>query len=346
MNDIFAVQEEIARAVTGALKVKLLGERPRHQRRARIPKPTTPICWGDTSFGFPPKENLEKAVGYFEQAIKLDPGYALAWVGLGESRSAQAAAGYIPVKDGYPMAREALERALGLDADLGEAHCAIGWIKMFHDWDWVGAGKSFQRALALEPGDANAMRGAGSLAWYLGRWNDAIALYRQAIEIDRLHARAYRIQGINLHYAGRQDDAIAALDKALEFGPEMAFAHCLLGQVYLMQSHPQEALAEAEKEKHPAYRLLGLALAYHALGQKRESDASLKELIATQTDAPYQIAEVYAYRGDVDRSFAWLERAYTERDPGMTEMKGDPLLTSLRRDPRYAALLQKMRLPL
>jgi tetratricopeptide (TPR) repeat protein len=220
-------------------------------------------------------------------------------------------------------------------------------LKMLHDWDWAGAEASYQRARALQPGDPGSIRGAGSLARILGRLDEAIALYRRAIEIDPLYSNAYKNLGINLHYAGREEEAAAALRKALELTPEMAFAHGLLGQVYLAQSHSQEAFAEAEKEKHPAYRLCGLALAYHALGRKKESDASLRALTTKfSADAPYLIAEVYAFRGRPDRAFEWLERAYTEHDSGLTEMKGDPLLNTLKRDPRYAALLQKMRLPL
>ena len=122
--------------------------------------------------------------------------------------------------------------------------------------------------------------------------------------------------------------------------------HFLGGKVHLAQAHPQEALAEMEREREPAFRLQGQALAYHALGRKKEADAALEELIAKyHADWAYQIAEMYAFRGEADRAFEWLERAYAQRDPGLSEMKGDPLLKSLERDPRYAAFLKKMRLP-
>ena len=137
-----------------------------------------------------------------------------------------------------------------------------------------------------------------------------------------------------------------ACKKSLELNPEYPNSHYDLGQVYLAQAHPQEALAEMEREPEPALRLQGQALAYHALGRKKESDAALAELIKKyQADAAFQIAEVYAFRGEADKALEWLERAYAQRDGGLAEMKGDPLLKNLERDPRYAAFLKKMRLP-
>lgn len=343
LTDIIAVQEEIAHAVTSKLKVTLLGG-----KTAPFAKATKPEAYNDYLQGRyfrrrPNKQNLERAVVYFEQAIKLDPGYAPAWVELGESRISQANVVDVPAEQGYRKAREAVEQALALDPDLGEAHAAMGKIKMYHDWDWAAAGASFQRAQKLMPGDADVMRDTGLLAGYLGRLDEAIELSRRAMVIDPFGPIDL---GQNLHYAGRQEEAKAALEKVLELVPERVGVHMWLGRVYLAQSHPQEALAEMEKEMDPGFRLFGLALAYHSLGRKKESDANLAELIEKyQVAAPFQIAEVYAFCGETDRAFRWLERAYTTRDAGLIQMKVDTLLKGLARDPRYAALLRKMRLP-
>jgi tetratricopeptide (TPR) repeat protein len=212
---------------------------------------------------------------------------------------------------------------------------------MSHDWDWAAARESYERALAKAPGHARAVRGAGLLAGILGRWNEAIAFYRRAVEIDPLHAASHHNLGLMLHFAGRQEEAKA------ELAPATAGVHWLLGRVYLAQSRFQQSLAEVEKEQDPAFRLHGLALVYHALGRRKESDDSLAELIGKfHSDAPYHIALVYAFRGEADPAFAWFGRAYDRRDPGLTEIKGDPLLKRVEADPRYRALLQKMRLPL
>jgi len=347
LSDIFAVQDEIARSVAGSLKVTLLGG-----------KTATPSARGTNAEAYNAylqgryflqrrsKENVEKALGYYEQAIKLDPGYAPAWAGLATARSVQADGGYLPVEEGYGKAREAAERALALDVNLAEAHAAMGRIKRIYDWDWAGADASYQRALALEPGNATVVRGAAVLAGNLGRSEEAMALDRRAVELDPLSVATHFNLGLHAYYAGRLEEAAAALKKALELNPDYPAAHTLLGKVYLAQAHPQEALVEIERETEPAWRLRGLALAYHALGRKKESDAALAEYVAKyQAVDAFQIAELYAFRGEADRAFEWLERAYAQRDGGLSDMKGDPLLKSLERDPRYAAFLKKMRLP-
>jgi TolB-like protein/tetratricopeptide (TPR) repeat protein len=345
MNDILAVQQEIARAVTGALKITLLaGRTPAPSAKSTSVEAHNAYLQGRYFLGRDTRESRVNAVSNFEQAIKLDPGYAPAWVWLGQSRMAQAGSGDIPATEGYRNAREAIDHALMLDPDLGDAHSAMGEIKMLQDWDWSGAEVSYQRALKLEPGDAGVLRGAGSLARMLGRLDESIGLYRRAIEIDPLFGR--RNLGLALLYAGRLEESKAAYGKALELNPEMAVAHAMLCRIYLAQGRPQEALDEAEKVNHAAWRPYALALAYHALGRKKESDAKLAELIEFPTGAHWLVAGVYAYRGETDQAFQWLERCYTERDPGLTEMKADPLLKSLRHDPRYQALLKKMGLPL
>ena len=347
MNDIFAVEEEIARAVTAALKVKLLAEKPAPAAESTNAEAYNAYLQGVYFLERANKENLEKAADYFEQAIELDSRYAPAWVALAEAHISQAGSAYISVDEGFRKARDAVARALALDANSGAAHACLGEIRMLHDWDWTGADESYRRALDIEPGDAGAIRAAGSLARYRGQLDKALALYRRAVAIDPLHANGHKNMGMILYYAGRQDEARLALEKALEFNPGMSFAHALIAQVDLAQGRMQEALAEAVLEKHPISRLVAMALAYHAVGRRKESDASLAELIATyRSEAPYQIAEVSAFRGETDHAFEWLERSYIERDGGLTEVKSDPLLKSLRGDSRYVAFLGKMRLPL
>ena len=222
----------------------------------------------------------------------------------------------------------------------------MGWIKKIYDWDWAGADASYQRALALEPGNAAVVRGAAALAGTLGRSEEAMALDHRALELDPLSMATHNNLGLHAYYAGRLEEAVAAFKKALELNLEYPSSHYDLGKVYLAQAHPQEALAEMEREPEPLWRLLGLALAYHALGRKKEADAALAEFVAKyHAEGAFQIAEVYAFRGETDKAFEWLERAYAQRDGGLSEMKGDPLLKNLEHDPRYAAFLKKMRLP-
>jgi tetratricopeptide (TPR) repeat protein len=291
------------------------------------------------------KEALERAAAYFEQATRLDPGYAMAWTMLASVRSNQAGKADLPLDEGYRVAREDVGRALALDPNLGLAHAVMGWIHLTYDWDWLAADTSLKRALALEPGNAAVIENNASLDKTLGRFNEAVGLLERAIAIEPLSADNYYNLGITLSRAGRPEEAATAVKKALQISPDYAAAHVALGLDYLAQSRPQEALAEVRKEKNAAWRLIGFPLVYHALGQTREADAALAELVAKlSTDAAYQIAEVHAFRGEADSAFQWLDRAFSQRDGGLTEIKGDPLMKSLEHDPRYLEFLKRMRL--
>jgi serine/threonine protein kinase/Tfp pilus assembly protein PilF len=347
LNDIFAVQEDIARSVAASLRVTLLGGTPATSpTEEKNADAYSAYLQGRYFYERLSKENLEKAISYYEQAIKLDPGYAAAWAGLADTLSDEADWGYLPAEEGKREARKAAERALALDPNLAEAHAAMGGIKMTYNWDWQGADASFQRALALEPGSGDLAMRAAALAATLGRFDEALALGRRAVELDPLSATSYFNLGQNAYNAGRLEEAAAAFKKVLELDPEFSSAHASLGTVYIEQGRPRQALAETEREQHPAVRLYVLALAYHALGRKKEADAALAELLTKyHATMAYQIAELYAVRGDADRAFEWLERAYIQRDVGLTYIKGDPPLRNLKHDPRYAVFLKKMGLP-
>jgi tetratricopeptide (TPR) repeat protein len=188
--------------------------------------------------------------------------------------------------------------------------------------------------------------GASSLAASLGRFDQAIALNRRAVEIDPLSVVAHISLGLHAYYAGQQDLATDAYQKALAISPDDPEAHYLLGLVYLARTKPQQALAEFQKDQRSSEKSVGEALAYSALGNKTEADSALTQLIANyRLQAAYQIAEIYAFRGEVDHAFEWLELARSHHDAGLPAIKGDPLLRNLYPDPRYAAFLRKMNLP-
>ncbi len=344
LNDVQAAQEEIARAVTGALKMTLLGgtAAPGGTRNAEAYNAYLQAQYFSHARS---KEALEKAAAYFEQATRLDPGYAQAWAMLGSVRSNQAGKADIPLEEGYRVARQSVERALALDPNLALGHAVMGWIHQTYDWDWTGADRSLKRALALEPGNSAVVENSASLDKTLGRFDEAVELLQRAIAIDPLSADNYYNLAITLNRAGRQDEAVAAGKKTLQISPDYAAAHVALAMSYLAQSRPKEALAEVQSEKSGIWRLIAFPLAYYATGQKKEADAALAELVAKlPADAAYQIAEAYAFRGEADAAFQWLNRAFSQRDGGLTEIKGDPLLKGLESDPRYAEFLKKMRL--
>jgi tetratricopeptide (TPR) repeat protein len=348
MDDIFAVQDDIAQSVAGALKVTLLGsERGVSAARGATAPAYNAYLQGKYFLELNTKESLEKALQYFEEAVELAPGYAPAWSGLSLAYGAQASEGYSPIADGYEEARKAAVRALELDPNLAEAHVALSVVRRVYDWDWAGADASSKRALQLDPGNPRVMLHASRVASALGRLDEAFDLTRRAVTADPLNVGVHYRLARYAYFLGRLSEATASFQKVLELNPEYPGAHQDLGLVYLSQSRPDAALAEMEQEKRDLWQCYGLSILYHALGRQKEADAKLSELVENFQDvAAYQIAEVYAYRGEADRAFEWLERAYAQRDSGLSQMVGDPHLKSIGGDPRYAAFLEKMRLPL
>jgi tetratricopeptide (TPR) repeat protein len=286
------------------------------------------------------------AAKYFERATQLDPSHALAWVGLSRARKWQAVTGLIPREEGYRLAREAVERALALNPNLAEAHSQMGRIKQQIDFDWTGADASFRRAVELGPGNPESVRLAAISAAILGRLDEGLQLARQAVDLDPLNAPSWAGVGEIELRGGKLDEAEADLKKAHELRPDDFLSSVFLSEIYVMQGRPQDALPEIERVHYDPVRAFLYAIAYHALGRKKESDAALRELIAKyQAIHPYLIAEIYAFRNQSDEAFEWLDRAYTKHDDGLIHTKVDPLLKSVHSDPRFAALLKKLNLP-
>jgi tetratricopeptide (TPR) repeat protein len=252
----------------------------------------------------------------------------------------------VDMPDGYARAREDAKHAIALDPSLATGYLALGWVQMMYDWDWEQAAASLNKAAEFEPGSVEVLRYRSSLFRTQGRLNEAIELYRQVIALDPLKARSYSSMGSQLYFAGRYDEANTMLQKALELNPQKGRDHFTRGRILLAQGRPQQALTEIELETDGDLKLFGEALAYHSLGRPQDSDGALQKLIATnQQEGAYPIAAVYAFRAEPDKAFEWLGRAYRQRDVGLMFVKIDPLLKSLRQDPRYNDLLRKMHLP-
>jgi tetratricopeptide (TPR) repeat protein len=249
-------------------------------------------------------------------------------------------------REGYRQAREAAARAIALNPNQADGYVALGWVQMHYDWDWKHAEANLEKAAELEPGSAEVLRYQSSLYLILGRRAEALDLYKRVVELDPLRARGYSHLGYDFYFVGKYEDAEAALQKALTLNPQKEEDHLIRGEILLAEGMPQQALGEMEQEPGAVWKLFGEALAYQALGRRDASDAALEKFIADNSkDAAYQIAQLYAYRGEVNKAFQWLDLAYERHDAGLTCIKYDPLLSNVRQDTRYAELLRRMRLP-
>ncbi len=341
-SDIFAVQEEIARSIASALRVTLL------PGRVYSPKPTNPEAYNAYLQGryAHSTSDLEKAAGYYQQAIGLDPKFAPAWAWLGSAYYQLAYLGAIPQQQGYQQSREAAQQALRLDPDSADAHRVLGHIKLNWDWDWSGADAEYRRALELEPNSVYNLSASSFSALILGRCSDALQFARRSVELNSMRASAYISLTAAIWTCGNLDDAIAAQKKALEINPKGLAYHYSLGKAYYDQGRFSESLAQMEQEAHPVFRLLGLTLVYDKIGERQKSEAALQELIDKyHADAAFQIAMAYACRGEAENAFRWLQTAYNQHDAGLPEITTSTCFNSLHGDSRYQELIQKMKLP-
>jgi TolB-like protein/tetratricopeptide (TPR) repeat protein len=357
LEDIFAVQDDIAHAVVTEMRGALMPEGSAAPGSAQVTAEVQSAVKGRSrnaeayrlhlqgSF-FMNRYNAEDmttAVGYFRRAVDLDPEYATAWASLSYCYLDQGANGWVPFAEAAERARETARRALEVEPELAAGHWAMGSVHMYYDWDWKAAESCIRRALQLAPEDSLLNVRAANLLLNLGQIEEAGALARRALTLDPLNAAAHHISCWLLGITGRLDEAESAGRKALELGSDRAKVHFRLCDVHLLQGRAADALQAAEREVEPPFRLLGIALAERTLGHAAESDAALNELIREYGDvAAYQIAELHAMRDDADRAFQWLERAYRQHDAGLTSMQVDRFLRGLHDDPRWRRLLEKM----
>ena len=347
VTDIFKVQDDIASAVVTALKLKLL---PTQQvvdpYRSEIAEAYNQYLLGREFGRHGDAANLERAVDAYRKATTLDPQYAVAYVGLAftETRIANTAQDAAGARAEFERARDAVERALALAPQLADAYRARASLRL-ETLDFAGARADGENALALAPGDSRvqSLYGVGLAAF--GRVPEAIAAMDRAVGLDPLNSFAWANLGLFLTVNGDYPAARGALDRALAINPDDFASHLALAQLDLLEGRLEDARQEYQQHGSEALRRMGDAMIEHALGHERESQQALKSLIAKHAqDMAYQVGDVYAWLGDNDKAFEWLERAYAQRDSGLNGVQYDPLLAHLHDDPRYQALLGKLQL--
>jgi TolB-like protein/Flp pilus assembly protein TadD len=353
LKDIFAVQSEIAGAVAKQLNVALLGHDGQSAQLATAATPSNQnvdaynaLLQGNFYFYRHTADDTRKAIDYYEEAIRLDPRYALAHAKLSSAADTLAFNYVVPVQEreeAIAKAHASARSALDLAPNLPEAHSAQGTVLQTLDLNLVAAEAEFRRAVELGPQNASALANLASLLDDLGRLDEAITLRQRAIEIDPLRASFHQELAFDLIPLGRYDEAEAALRKAIELQPQAAISHSRLAVIQILRGKPGAAVELAKQETDPFWRTYALALAQFANGAHSEADAALKKLINEDADTSgSQIAEVYALRKEPEKMFEWLEHAWTTHDGGVNEMLNDPFLLAYKDDPRFIAFAQKI----
>jgi TolB-like protein len=340
VSDVFQIQDEIAAAVVDQLKIKLLGESPKS--RATDPDAYALFLQArelgrqSTAAGF------EQSIALYQQALSIDPGYAAAWANIAYARVNQVINGIAPVDRGIPLARSAIDHALLIDPDNAQAYAALGWTALLYDRDLAAAAVAIERALSLDPGNPDILNVAAVLARRLARFDLAIAIGKSQVARDPLNTDARGDLAVANYYAGHLDAGIAEFRNALRLRPGFLGAHHMISGMLLLQGKADEALGEAQLEPNVLSRLAGLSVVEFALGRGADSDAALAKLVQDHAAmAAFEISTVYAYRGENDAAFEWMEKAARDRHPGLGAIPAYPLLGNLRADPRWLPFLRR-----
>ena len=284
----------------------------------------------------------------FEQVVAQDPGFVPGWAALARAQfwAADSAGSVSLIESGQRAAVEAAEKAVALGPDVAEAYGARGWIRRGVQRDFEGSRADFQRALALEPGSSENLSEYGVVLSSLGKRPEAVAALTKATQLDPLNAPCWNSLGSVLGASGRLAEARTALDRSLEIDPQQQNANIVYGRLELRDGKFEAALARFERSPE-LFRVMGRALCFHSLGRGAESKSALEQMIAAfGHGGAFQIAEVYAWRGEKDLAFEWLEKAWAQHDAGIMLVKSSYFLRSLHGDPRYRAWLSRVKLPL
>lgn len=341
LDDVFAIQDEIAADVVRQLKVTLLGAAP--TVRNTDPQAYALYLQAKQAINKRTREAFEQADRLLHEALKIDPGYAPAWNALATLYVREAGSGLLSGQEGFARARAAATKAVQIDPDYAPAYASLGEIAMYGDFDLAGSAKYIERAFSLDPSNRGVLGGSANLLESLGRIDEALAIDEAIVRSDPLSAISHSNLGTDQIWAGRFDEAIASFRTVLRLSPDRAGAHSQIGIALMLKGDAQLALAEIGQESDEFWRMVALPMAYHALGHKTDSDIALAALSAKyEREGPYNIASVHAFRGEADRTFTWLDKAIEFKDGGLSEIVSDNLFDKVRADPRWLLFLRKL----
>ena len=346
LDDIFVIQDQIASAVADALKVKLL------DAKLLDAMPTMDVTdaevyalylqglYFDNLKG---KENLEKAISAFKQALAIDPEYAPAWVAISRAYTYQTRAGLLSRKKGSALAMEAVERALALDNNMAAAWANLAYLKKYYEWDWEGATAASDKALQLDPNNAQVLGVAASLAGNLGRTSASTMLHEQALARDPLNLTSQSALGQDYMRNGRLDEAIETFSRLVALNPEYYSGYSNLGRAYFLSGDAERALIEIDKSPAEDLKTFEKIQIHLALGNHEEAQVFVNKYLEQYSRVdPVRTAALYASLGDNDKAFEWLETAFQKRFVRLSWILVNVYLKNLESDPRYPVFLEKL----
>jgi TolB-like protein/Tfp pilus assembly protein PilF len=350
LTDILTLQSDVARTIAEAIKIQVTPEERSRLAHAAPVVPAAHVAYlkGRYLWNKYSDASLKSGLSMFEESLKVDPNYAPAWAGLAESYEAMANTSMVAPDQGYAKAREAALKGLALDPDNAQMHATLAYVARFYDWDWPGAEREFQRAIALNPGFGLGRARYANLLAGLGRFEEATAMAEQVIALDPQSLILYTAVGDVMFFARQYERSIEYYGKCLELEPHFSAARTDLARSLEHLGRYDEALEmfrrAYEGKPEPS---AGLAIYLARAGRRDEAEATIKKVLAMRDEkfvSPYGIASYYAVTGQNEPALDWLERAYAERDGTLVWIKVHPRLDGLRGEPRFRTLLEKMKL--
>jgi serine/threonine protein kinase/Flp pilus assembly protein TadD len=348
--DIIAAQDEIVRSVVQNLRLKLsYSEQLPSKNYTENAKAYELYLRGRYHYFKVTESESRQAIGFYQQAIDVDPNYALAYAGIADAYRTLSISGSMPSREAMPQAKAAARKALEIDENLAEAHIALGWVGLLYDWEWRTAEDELKKAIELAPNNSEAHIAYANLLSHLGRHDEAVPEGKRARELDPLSLFANALEGHFLFFAGRNDEAIARLQKTLELEPDFWLAHAVLVRVYDYQKRYPEAIAEAQKAKEFSggdfYTVMELGYELAKSGNHEQAKkvlAELKSLAAQKYIPTYGFALVYNGLGEREEALKYLEKSFQARESLLLFINIDPRWDRLRSDPRFQDLLRRV----
>jgi len=340
LDDIFVTQDEIAAAVVDALKVTLLGAMP--EQRVTDPEVYTLYLQGRHFANLRTKDSLEKAQSIYEQALAIDPEYAPAWVSISIVYGNQSKYGFRSREQAFTLSMAAVETALAIDSNSAEAWASLAYLKRGKA-DWAGAKTAIDKALELEPNNSMVIGAAATLAGTFGQLDKSIELFERNVRLNPLSLSSVMPLAIRYVCAGRDDEALEMFNRILVINPGFPAIHYIYAEAHLLKGDAETALIELNKDSSHRNSAFLQARIFSTLGREAEAQALIAQLLEGPADlAPLSMARTYAWRGENDPAFEWLEKMSRQSNPPYTLFLIEPWFRNLVNDPRYALFVEKI----